>query len=432
MSVAEPIERADAWPETGERGSAEAAQTAAVDPAGPWTVSTLGFAAPQRTAIFSYEEGELPEGQFRIRTLYSGLSAGTELTHFKGTNQYLHKTWDDRLKLFRSAPPGEAAPASQQYPLWFSGYMEVGEVCASRCRTVQEGQLVAAAYGHKTGHTADPLRDFYVLLPDGGEEAGDSGEIDPLLGIYVAQMGPICANAILHADDEAFGAAASRFGCGVEGQHVVVFGSGVIGLFTAMLARWCGAREVVVADTGEQRLAAAQALGFTVVDAATDDPATWAKERWGTGPEGERGADLVFQCRARDTTLAQALDCLQPQGTVIDLAFYQTGASSVQLGEAFHHNGLRHVAAQIFRVPRRLQHTWNRRRLSEVTVQFLAAHGDEVKRHLITDVVPIEHAQGVFESIASKQLQPLQVVFRMPAAPAIPEILDPPDGPALK
>ena len=368
--------------------------------AGPWTVRTLGFEAPGRTAFFSYDEGPLPDGRFRVRTRYTGLSAGTELTHFKGSNQYLHKTWDETLKLFRGGAP------SQQYPLWFSGYMEVGEVCASRCEAVREGDVVAMAYGHKTGHTADPQRDLFVPLP---------GDLDPVLGIYVAQMGPICANAILHADEDEYGAASERFGSSLAGHSVMVFGSGVVGLLVAMMTRWCGAAEVAVVDTGESRLGAAQRLGFQTVDTATTEPAVWAKARWGTGPTGEhggtRGADVVFQCRAQDGALAQALDCLRPQGAVIDLAFYQGGAPSLNLGEAFHHSGLRHIAAQIFRVPRKLQHSWNRRRLSEITLHFLRECGDEVRRHLITDVIPIAQAQQVYEDIASKRAQPLQVVF---------------------
>lgn len=364
--------------------------------AGPRTVSSLGFAAPHRVAMFSYEEGELPAGQFRVQTLFTGLSAGTELTHFKGTNQYLQKTWDDSLKLFR---PGTA---TQQYPLMFSGYMEVGRVSASRCEAVAEGQLLAMSYGHKTGHTADPRRDFYVPLPTG---------LDPVLGIYVAQMGPICANAILHADDEAYGGVSPNFGSGVARQRIVVLGSGVIGLLTALMARWAGATEVLVVDNGNARLAVANALGFDTVDTAEADPATWVKERWSCGPGADRGADLAFQCRASDRMLAVALDCLRPQGTVIDLAFYQGGASALQLGEAFHHNGLRHISAQIFRVPRRLQHSWDRARLSQETVRFLLDCGEDVKRHLITDIVPITQAQGVFEDIAAKRRPPLQVVF---------------------
>ena len=45
-------------------------------------------------------------------------------------------------------------------------------------------------YGHRTGYRADPLRDRIVPLPP---------DLDPLLGIYVAHMGPICANGLLHA-----------------------------------------------------------------------------------------------------------------------------------------------------------------------------------------------------------------------------------------
>jgi NADPH:quinone reductase-like Zn-dependent oxidoreductase len=366
--------------------------------AGRMTVYSLGFAQPRQTAFYSYEDGELPPGHFRVRTLYTGLSAGTELTHYKGTNQYLHKRWDERLKLFR---PGAA---SDGYPFKFSGYMEAGEVCASRNPTVAEGQIMAMSYGHKTAHTVNPGGDFYMPLP---------AALDPVLGIYVAQMGPICANGILHADEDAFGADATSFGCGVVDQCIMVFGSGVIGLLTAMMARWCGAREVVIADTGEGRLSAARRLGFEVVDVAKADPAEWAKDRWSCGPGADRGADLAFQCRALDTALVQALDCLRPQGTVIDLAFYQGGAPGLHLGEAFHHNGLRHLAAQIFRVPRRLQHTWNRRRLSHQTIRFLLENGEAIKRHIITEVVPLTEAQRVFEDIATKRRQPLQVVFRV-------------------
>ena len=50
------------------------------------------------------------------------------------------------------------------------------------------------AYGHRTGYAADPLRDRFVALP---------ADLDPLLGIYVAHMGPICANGLLHAAADA-------------------------------------------------------------------------------------------------------------------------------------------------------------------------------------------------------------------------------------
>ena len=71
---------------------------------------------------------------------------------------------------------------------------------------------------------------------------------------------------------------------------------------------------------------------------------------------GDRGADVVFQCRGQASALATALRILRPQGTVIDLAFYPGGCDEVRLGEEFHHNGLSVRCAQIGRVPRGTGH----------------------------------------------------------------------------
>ena len=368
--------------------------------AGPWRVRSLGFEAPGRTAFFGYDEGELPEDRFRVRTRYTGLSAGTELTHFRGTNQYLHKTWDDTLKVFRRGAP------SQQYPLQFSGYMEVGEVCASRCDAVREGEVVAMAYGHKTGHTADPLQELFVPLPAG---------LDPVLGIYVAQMGPICANAILHADEDEYGAGAERFGCGVEGRSVLVFGSGVIGLLTAMMARWCGAAEVAVADTGEGRLGAARGLGLLTVDTAVSEPAAWAKARWGTGP-GARTAARAGQTWSssagrRTWPWRRPWTVCAPRGRRSTWPSTRAAPPLSSWGRRSTTTGCATPAPRSPACPRKLQHAWNRHRLSEVTLRFLLDCGGEVRRHLVTDVVPLARAQQVFERIAEKRAQPLQVVF---------------------
>ena len=56
-------------------------------------------------------------------------------------------------------------------------------------------------YGHRTGYRADPLRDRIVPVPP---------DLDPLLGIYVAHMGPICANGLLHAAVEEVGRGRAR------------------------------------------------------------------------------------------------------------------------------------------------------------------------------------------------------------------------------
>lgn len=44
--------------------------------------------------------GELTPGCVRVRTIYSGVSAGTELTAYRGTSPYLNRRWDAEHRLF--------------------------------------------------------------------------------------------------------------------------------------------------------------------------------------------------------------------------------------------------------------------------------------------------------------------------------------------
>jgi NADPH:quinone reductase-like Zn-dependent oxidoreductase len=359
-------------------------------------IFSVGFGAPRTVETFGYEEGPLPEGHFDLDTLYSGVSAGTELTQFRGSNPYLHGRWDEDLKLF---VPG-VETGRQSYPIRVMGYMEVGRVIASRAAGVREGDVVAMAYGHKSGHRADAGRDHFVLLP---------ADLDLLLGTYVAQMGPICANGILHADEDALGARVTRLGEGLRGRRVAVFGAGVVGLLTAAMARWAGAAEVAVVDRAPDRLALAAGLGLLAVGTNEGDPAVALKRRWEDG--GERGADVAFQCSGSDALLHLALNSLRPQGTVIDLGFYQGGAPGVHFGEAFHHNGLRHVCAQIRRVPRRLAGAWDRRRLALETLAFLRDSGGAVREHLITHVVPFAQAQEIYDALDAGRPGVVQAVL---------------------
>lgn len=360
------------------------------------TIRSLGIEAPGRAYFFSYEEGPPPPDHFRVETLYTGISSGTEATFLQGTNPYLHSSWDEEFGLFQ---PGEP---TTHYPVPFLGYMEVGRVTESRAHGVREGAIVAMAYGHKSGHTANALHEFYLELP---------ADLDPLLGIYVGQMGPICANGILHAAAEMVGPDVRHLGEGVQGRNVLVIGAGVVGQLTALFARHCGAAEVVITNRTQPRLDAAAGLGLTCLNEREIEPWRYCKERWHHGAH-DRGADLVFQCRAEAESLQMALRSLRPQGAVIDLAFYQEGAAALRLGEEFHHNGLTLRCAQIGRVPRGLAHAWHRRRLAQATIELLQANGAAIREHLITDIVPFDDAPAFLQQLAaSYQPQVLQAVL---------------------
>jgi threonine dehydrogenase-like Zn-dependent dehydrogenase len=189
-------------------------------------------------------------------------------------------------------------------------------------------------------------------------------------------------------------------------------GAGVVGLLTALFAPLGGAAAVLVADPAPFRREVAARLGFAT--AGELDVWRYCKESWYHGGP-DRGADVAFQCRAHSASLHQALRALRPQGTVIDLAFYQGGASELRLGEEFHHNALSIRCAQIGRVPRGLSFAWNRRRLAQETIGLLRAEGQAIRDHIITDIVPLDEAPAFLARLIEERRDFLQVVFQ--AAP---------------
>lgn len=358
-------------------------------------VRSLGVERPGEAYVWGYEEGPPGDGLVRLDTLYTGFSAGTELTFVKNTNPYLHSRWDGERGVF---VPGEAG---MHYPVPFMGYMEVARVSESRAPGFAPGDIVATTFGHKTGHTANPFHDLLVKLPPG---------MDPLLGIYVGQMGPIAANGILHADAEFFGPNVATLGQSLAGRPTLVIGAGVVGLFTALFAQRAGASEVVIADPSPFRRARAAALGLVAMEER--QAVDYAKATWHYGGS-DRGSDVVFQSRADAASLHAALQALRPQGVVIDLAFYQGGAEGLRLGEEFHHNGLSIRCAQIGRVPRGLAAAWDRRRLAGETVALLNERGDDIRRELITHVVPFEDAPGFLNTLVAERPDFLQIAFEV-------------------
>lgn len=357
-------------------------------------IRSLGIEREGQASIVDYTEGPPADGHVRLQTLCSGFSAGTELTFMKHTNPYFHSRWDGDRRVFIAGEP------SLHYPVPFLGYMEVARVVESRSPSFANGQVVATTFGHKTGHTADPARDVLIPFP---------ANLDPVLGVLVAQMGPIAANGILHADAEIFGAQVSALGQGVAGRPVLVIGAGSVGLMTALFARRAGASAVVVADPSEYRRKRVKALGIV----AMDEEQAWqhARSQWHSG--SDRGADFVFQTRAHAGSLHTALRALRPQGTVIDLAFYQGGADAVRLGEEFHHNGLAIKCAQINRVPRGLGHQWDRKRLALETVALLKEDGAAVLREMITHIVPFDDGPAFLKELTEARPDFVQIVFKV-------------------
>jgi 2-desacetyl-2-hydroxyethyl bacteriochlorophyllide A dehydrogenase len=311
-----------------------------------------------------YEPSPLRDEHVRIRTVRSAISSGTEMTFYgrAATNVYLHRRWNEELRIFEPGTP------SMSYPLVI-GYRAAGEVIESRSTRVPVGTRVYGSWRHTEMTTL--LGDVAAAqrLPDG--LSWDDG-------VDIAQMGPICINAAAYGEGEH------------AGHPAVVFGAGVVGLLTAQVVRASGADPVHVVDRLPQRLEVAAALGLNPVDAtATDDVAAALKRH-----HGADAIPVAWECTGSTRALHEAIRVVRRRGAVIAVGFYQGEAAGLVLGDEFHHNGIRIVCGQIGNV--HASHTWGTLRSSTIG---LALAGQLVLGGLPRLTLPVERAAEGFVAL---------------------------------
>lgn len=343
------------------------------------------FTAPRDVSLVESEQQPLNAADVRIRTWYSGISAGTELTAYRGSNPYLTQTWDPEQRLFRPGTP------TFGYPVVGWGYSEMGEVVevGESVSDVRVGDLVYGIWGHRSDAVVPAAAVAGRTLAPGQ---------DPLHGTF-ARVGAIALNAVLAADVSL-------------GDRVAVFGQGVIGLLATRLATLSGA-EVVAVDGFESRLSAAREFGATQVVPADHPDGAGAAVRELTDWVG---VDSAIELSGSYRALHEATRCVVVEGTVVASGFYQGGAEHLRLGEEFHHNRVRIVASQISGTPVPLGARWDQRRLVTTVMAEVAASRLDVSR-LVTDVVDAADVASAFEKLDRGDPDTLQVVLRFDAAP---------------
>ena len=99
----------------------------------------------------------------------------------------------------------------------------------------------------------------------------------------------------------------------VNGLAVLVLGAGPIGNLVAQVARWRGARQVLISDVSDRRLAIARQCGI----AHTVNPRRESLEARLTEVLGPDRADVALECVGLADTANQAIRCVRKGGTII-------------------------------------------------------------------------------------------------------------------
>jgi 2-desacetyl-2-hydroxyethyl bacteriochlorophyllide A dehydrogenase len=338
----------------------------------------LNVEAPRKVGLAEYEERPLAPGEVRLKTLYSGVSAGTELTLFRGSSPYLSKEWDASKRLFVSSNN------VWNYPKPAMGYEEVGQVVevGSGVEGVTVGDVVWGTWAHKSTHiaTGDWVRQR--LMPSG---------LDPVCGIF-SQIGAIALNAVIDANLHL-------------GETVGIFGQGAPGLMITQLAKASGVR-VIAVDRLPRRVDMARDCGADIVlNGAEIDAPLRIKEL----TDG-RGADVSIEITGHYGALHDAIRATAYNSRVVVSGFFQGEAHHLFLGEEFHHNRIDLVCSQIFGVNPSLDHRWNRLRLDQ-TVMRLQAEGRVDFKKLITHRFAAEDLQQAYDLLEGSPEGALQVVL---------------------
>ncbi|GHH86762.1 oxidoreductase [Streptomyces sulfonofaciens] len=340
------------------------------------------FTGPRQVEVAEHPRAALPAGHLRVRTRYSGVSAGTELTAYRGTNPYLTRTWDAEARIFRDGAAGI------QYPVAGWGYSETGEVTevapdvAGAPGVPAVGDLVFGIWGHRSEGVVPAERLLGHTLPAGS---------DPLAATF-ARVGAIALNAVLAADIHL-------------GEDVAVFGQGVIGLLTTRLAQLNGAR-VTAVDALDGRLATARTHGATAtLNARTDAVAETLR-----AATGGRGADVAIEISGAYPALHEALRSVTTGGRVVASGFYQGDGIGLRLGDEFHHNRIQLICSQIGGVPPQLAPRWSVERLQQTFLALVAEQRVDVAS-LVSHVIPAARAADAYVLLDERPADALQVVL---------------------
>jgi threonine dehydrogenase-like Zn-dependent dehydrogenase len=241
----------------------------------------------------------LPEpgaSQVLVRTLYSGISRGTETLVYRGgvpVGQYA---------AMRAPFQDGDFPGPVKY-----GYLNVGVVEIGPPQL--HGRTVFCLYPHQTAYVV--AAESVTVVPD---------DVPPTRAVLAGTV-ETAVNALWDAAP-------------LLGDRIAVVGAGMVGCCVArLLARFPGI-EVTLVDVEPARAEVAAALG-----AGFALPA-----------DASAGRDLVVHTSATSAGLQLSLDLLAPEGTVVELSWYGDRDVAIGLGGAFHSGRLAIRASQVGRV----------------------------------------------------------------------------------
>ncbi len=285
-----------------------------------------------------------------VRTLYSGISRASEALVFRGG------VLPSQHTVMRAPFQDGDFPAPVKY-----GYLSVGVV--EQGPSALLGRTVFCLYPHQTAYVVPA--DAVFVVPDG---------VPPARAVLAGTV-ETAVNALWDAAP-------------LVGDRIAVVGAGMVGLCVARLLSQIVGVQVTAVD----------------VDGSRADVVASLNARFALPDDAPTDCDLVIHTSGTSAGLQLSLDCLGPEGTVVDLSWYGDREVRLSLGGAFHSSRLNIHSSQVGAVApaRRRRHT-TRQRL-EFALTLLR---DPAFDALITGESPFQELPDVMARLVDGRLPAL-------------------------
>lgn len=281
----------------------------------------LWYTKPGAVELRPEQVGKPNPDEAQVRTLYSGISRGTERLIFTGqvgTSEY------ERMRA-----PLQAG--NFPFPVKY-GYCAVGVVDIGPSGL--QGKTVFCLHPHQEVFNA-PMA-MLVPIPDG---------VPPKRATLAANA-ETALNALWDA------------GAG-PGDRIAIVGAGIVGLMVTAIATRLPGAEVTVVDVDLSRKAIVESLGGTFLAA-------------GSGQQAAGDADIVVHTSVTQAGLNTAISLAGLEGTIVELSWYGDKPVTIDLGGPFHSKRLKIVSSQVGQVSPGHRPRWSYRRRMETALRLLA------------------------------------------------------------
>ena len=306
--------------------------------------SAFWVAAPGRGEIRAETLSRPAAGEVVVRTMFSGISRGTEALVFGG-----HVPASEAQRMRAPFQAGEF-PAPVKY-----GYASVGRV--EHGPADLEGRVVFVLHPHQTRYVV-PASAVHVI-PD---------HVPPARAVLAANL-ETALNGVWDARPNL-------------GDRIAVIGAGAVGCLAAWLLGQIPGCDVELVDVNPRRASVAAALGV----------------RYSPPGAAAADADLVVHASGTAAGLELALRLAGLEATIAELSWFGEGTVPLSLGQAFHAKRLTIRSSQVGRVSP-LQHPrWDTLRRMRLALNLL---GDPALDALVTGESDFDRLPDTMAALAA-------------------------------